>query len=593
MTMNSNVILTTLTVLFIHGSGAVAASPTAPAEAPYAKGRILVEAKPGLSNEELAKILAVHGGKGRKLGQTNIHIVDLPGNASEKAVVERLKHNPNLKFAELDHVVKSTVAPNDGYYGNQWHLSKVGGPAAWDLTFGAGITIAILDSGVDATHPDLVANMVPGYNLYSNNTDTSDICGHGTAVAGTAAATMNNSIGVAGIAGQAKIMPLRIAYLDSTTGGCMAYYSTIASGITYAADHGARIASCSYGPAAGSATIQSAGQYLKNKGGLLFLSAGNSGIDENIVPTTTLIAVSATDSSDNKTSWSSYGSFVSISAPGASIWTTIRGGGYQAWNGTSFSCPLAAGVAALMMAEKPSLDGSVIEKLLFSSAVDLGTAGRDPYFGNGRVNAAAGVQAALNYAAPADTQSPTASVTAPLANASVAGLVSVNVSASDNVGVSRVELRVNGTLVATDSASPYSFTWDSRNVADGVAKLVATAYDEAGNAGVSSTVSVNVMNALPPPPPTDTTAPVVVISNPVAGKISGTVNISVNATDNSGAAGISLTISIDGVIKARGTGGALSYNWNSRKVPAGAHIIEAVAKDAAGNSAKTSVQVTK
>ena len=558
----------------------------------WARGRILVEPRAGLSGEEFDKILKAHGGKKQKLGQSNLHIVNLSGNASEKSVVEKLSHHPQLKFAELDRRVRSAFVPNDPYLGSEWHLTKVGASSAWDYTQGTGVTIAILDSGVDVTHPDLVPNLVPGYNLYDNNADVSDVCGHGTAVAGTAAAASNNGAGVSGVAGQAKLMPVRIAFFDTASNSCYAYYSTIASGVTYAADHGARVANVSYSGVAGSATIQSAAQYMKSKGGLVFVAAGNNGIDENIAPTATMIPVSATDGNDARTSWSSYGSFVVLSAPGAGIWTTSKGGAYQAWNGTSFSSPLAAGVAALMMAAKPSLDGGQIEALMYSTAVDLGAAGRDPYYGYGRVDAAAGVQAALAANVATDTQAPTSSITYPSANATVSGLVTVNVNAADNVGVTRVELQISGSTVAVDSSAPFAFTWDSAGVLNGMSNLVAVAYDAAGNKTASATVAVNVANNIPSPV-ADTSPPAVTIANPVTGHVSGNVSVIVNATDNSGAAGISQTLYIDGVLKARGTGGSLAYSWNTRKAAAGNHIIEAVAKDAAGNTATKSVQVIR
>ena len=107
----------------------------------------------GLSDDEFDKILKVHGGKRRKLGQSNVHIVDLPGNASETAVAERLSHNPNLKFAELDRRVKTSMAVNDPYLGSEWHMAKIGAANAWDISQGAGVTIAILDSGVDTSPP--------------------------------------------------------------------------------------------------------------------------------------------------------------------------------------------------------------------------------------------------------------------------------------------------------------------------------------------------------------------------------------------------------------------------------------------------------
>ena len=331
---------------------------------------------------------------------------------------------------------------------------------------------------------------------------------------------------------------------------------------------------------------------MKSKGGLVFVSAGNNGIDENIAPTTTMIPVSATDSSDARASWSSYGAFVALSAPGAGIWTTSRGGLYQAWNGTSFSSPLAAGIGALMMAANPSLGASSIENLMYSTAVDLGAAGRDPYFGYGRVNAAAGVQAALAARPAIDTQAPTASITAPSMNASVSGVVSVNVNATDNVGVSRVELRVNGSTVAIDSSMPFTFSWDSKSVPNGMANLSVVAYDAAGNAGTSTTVAVNVANTVALVS-ADTTPPVVKISNPVAGRVSGSVSIVTSATDNAGAPGISQALYIDGVLMAKSTGGSLAYSWNTRKAALGTHTIQAVATDAAGNNASTSVQVTR
>jgi thermitase len=556
----------------------------------YARGRILFEARPGMSADELEKILKAHGGgKRRKLGQSNMHVVDLPAGASEVAMVERLRRNPAFKYVELDRKVQAALAVTDPYAGSEWHLGKIGAPTAWDTTQGAGVTIAILDSGVDGSHPDLVPNLVAGYNFASNNTDTADVCGHGTAVAGSAAARGNNGIGVAGVAGQAKIMPIRVASKDAS-GGCTAYTSTIASGITWAADHGARIANISYGPLAGSATIQSAAQYMKSKGGLVFVSAGNNGVDENITPTTTLIAVSATDSTDAKASWSSYGSFVSLAAPGAGIWTTSQGGTYGGWNGTSFASPVAAGVAALMMAAAPSLDGAQIEQALFASAAPLGAAGRDPLFGYGRVDAAAGVRAVSATVPVADTQAPTAAITSPAASSSVSGTVTVAVNATDNVGVDRVELKANGTVIGVDSASPFSFAWNSAGAPNGMSTLVATAYDKAGNATASSPVSVNVANAVPVPA-RDTTPPTVHIDNPVTGTVSGTVTISTSANDNSGAAALTQTIYIDNAVVASGKGATLAYTWFTRRYTTGMHAVKVLATDAAGNWASSTANV--
>ncbi|MBS0555671.1 MAG: S8 family serine peptidase, partial [Proteobacteria bacterium] len=483
-----------------------AIAQVAPSEPQWVPGRLLVQPRPGLSDAELDKILKPHGGKQvGKIGQINVRIVQLPAQASEKAVEALLKNNKHLKFAERDLILPQALAVSDPYYGSEWHVPKIGADTAWDLSSGAGVTIAILDSGVDGTHPDLAGRLVPGWNFYDNNSNTADVNGHGTQVAGTAAAESNNGVGVAGVAGGARIMPVRVA--SSTGSGSL---TAIASGLTWAADQGARVANLSFYGVSSSSAILSAAQYMKNKGGLVTVSAGNYGTEAPFPATDAMIIVSATDSNDVKTSWSSYGAYVDLAAPGAGIYTTTNGGGYGAVSGTSFSAPITAGVVALMMAANPGLGAATIEKLLFSSATDLGTVGFDTYYGYGRVNAAAAVQAAAGTKAVADTTAPSVSLSNPTAGSTVKGLVAVDVAASDNVGVARVDLMVNGTKLASDTSAPYGFTWDSTTVADGNVTLTAYAYDAAGNS-TSRSVSVSVANtaALNSPTQTpDTSAPV-------------------------------------------------------------------------------------
>ncbi|UTY59385.1 S8 family serine peptidase [Massilia sp. erpn] len=562
------------------------------ADSEYAHGRILVEPREGVTEAGFDEAIRPHKGKRRKVGQSNIHMIDLP-QGSEKAALAKLRKDPQFKYVELDRRVKLSATANDPYLGSEWHIAKIGAPAAWDMAQGAGVTIAILDSGVYGAHPDLAPRIVAGWNVDGNNADTSDVCGHGTAVAGVAAAAMDNGAGVAGVAGNAKIMPVRIAFKDAS-GSCYAYYSTMASGVTYAADHGARVVNLSYDSVPASAAVQSAANYLKSKGGLLFVAAGNNNRDEGYAPTTSMIAVSATDSADARSSFSSYGSFVSLSAPGSYIYTTNMSGGYSAWNGTSFASPVVAGVAALMMSANPGLDGGKIESLLYATAVDLGTPGRDIYFGNGRVNAAAAVAAARSATATVskDTSAPTVAIASPSASSSVTGAVTVNVNATDNVGVARVDLKVNNTVVASDNSAPYAFSWDSKGVANGMAALVAVAYDAAGNMASSTPVSVNVANSTSVVNK-DTQAPTVRITNPVSGRVSGNVNVKVNASDNGGAAGISLALYIDGQLKANGSGSSLSYTWKTGGLSAGQHTLQTVATDKAGNRSTSSVQVSK
>jgi hypothetical protein len=269
------------------------------------------------------------------------------------------------------------------------------------------------------------------------------------------------------------------------------------------------------------------------------------------------------------------------------------GGGYGAVDGTSFASPVAAGVAALMMSAAPTLSSNQIESLLFSTAVDLGTVGRDNNYGYGRVDALAAIQAARSAVAIVDTKPPTAAIAAPLGNSTVSGQVAIDANASDDIGVTRVELQVNGTAVASDTVAPYGFSWNSAGVANGMNNMVVVAYDAAGNVGRSAPVTVNVANAAPAPVTTpDTVAPVVRIVNPVAGAVSGNVAVSVSATDNLGAAALSHELLVDGRVVAKGSGGSLSYNWNTRKLGAGVHIVQANVRDAAGNVGSATVSVT-
>jgi hypothetical protein len=305
-----------------------------------------------------------------------------------------------------------------------------------------------------------------------------------------------------------------------------------------------------------------------------------------------MIPVSATDSADNRASFSSYGAFVALSAPGAGIYTTVQGGGYGAVNGTSFASPVAAAVAALVMSANPSLSADQVKNILFSTAVDLGTAGRDIYFGYGRVNASAAVAKAAGTTTTADTTAPTAAIAAPLGSSTVSGTVTVNVNAADNVGVARVDLKVNNTVVASDSSSPFSFAWDSKGVANGMATLTAVARDAAGNVTTSAPISVNVSNSTTTvAPTTDTVAPAVAITNPTnGGTVHGNVNVTVNASDNSGAAGISMSLYVDGALVASGSGSSMAYSW---KPSNGSHTLKAVARDRAGNTSSSSVSVRK
>lgn len=552
-----------------RGGGAASRSATTPQVVP---GYILVQPRPGLPSAIFAKDLQAHGGKAiGKLEGIDVYVVALPPTASPKAVAQLLSHHPHIKFAEPDAIVAPDFVPNDTYYTSEWHLQTLGAPTAWNVSTGSGITVAILDSGIDATHPDLASQIVPGWNFWDNNSNTADVYGHGTKVAGVVAALGNNSMGVAGVAFNARLMPIRVT---DTSGN--ASISALASGLTYAADHGARVANMSFAVQSYS-TVISAAQYFMNKGGVVMNSAGNYGTLDSTPASNALVSVSATDSTDTIASWSSYGPYVDVSAPGVGIWTTTVGGGYGAVSGTSFSSPVTAGVAALMMSANPLLAPAQIVSLLESTAVDLGTTGYDEHYGFGRVSAANAVTAAMQAMA-SDTQPPTVSITSP-AGGTVSGIVAVNVSSADNVGVTHVDLLVDGATIASDSVAPYGFSWDSTALVGTTASLVAKAYDAAGNVASSKTVSVTV--AAPSAP--DTTPPSVSLTSPTGGAVSGTVTVTTSATDNVGVTRVDLLV--NGSVVATDTTAPFTFNWNSTSLAGTNATLAARAYDAAGNSA--------
>ena len=544
----------------------------------FAAGHILVAPAAGATSADYAAALAGNNGRSLgKLGHLDVDVVSVPVGQEAQAVAQLSRH-PKVKFAEVDRLMAPAGTANDPDFPSEWHLPAIGAPAAWDYATGSGVTIAIIDSGIDSTHPDLAGQIVAGWNFYDNNSNTADVYGHGTAVAGTAAAATNNGIGVASVAYGARIMPLRVS--DSTG---YTYWSTAAQAINYAADHGARVANLSFVGAAASTTIQSAASYLRSKGGVLFVAAGNCGCQDSTPPTSLMQVVSATDTNGLLASFSTFGSFVTIAAPGNYILTTSAGGIYQNWWGTSFATPIAAATAALILSKRPDFTPSQVDATLTSTATDLGTGGKDIYYGAGLVNAAAALQAAAGSSPPQDTTPPNVAITSPTGG-TVSGVVSVSVNASDNVGVTRVDFLVNGATVSTDTSAPYLFTWNSATVPDGSVTLTAVAYDAAGNSKTSAPVTVTVSNA--PPPSSDTTPPTVAIASPTGGTVSGTVNVSVNASDNVGVTRVDLRV--NGATVASTNASPYQFSWNSASAPNGMVSLTAVAFDAAGNSATSS-----
>jgi len=454
----------------------------------FVPGRVLVRPSSGADETVVQGLLSDVGAReiGR-IAQIGVRIMQVPENA-EARVIAALSRNPNFEFAEPDYIANIILTPNDPYYASyQWHLPKVAAPAAWNTTTGStGVTVAVVDSGVQANHPDLAGRVLAGYDFANNDADPSDDNGHGTAVAGVAAAKGNDGIGTAGAAWNVAILPVKT--MSSSGSGS---YSAIASGINYSADNGAKIINLSLGGTASSTTLQSAVSYAWNKGSVLIAAAGNNGTSTTVYPAAypNVVAVSATTVSDTLASFSSYGSFVDLSAPGQDITAPWINSGYVTISGTSFSSPLTAGVAALALSRNPALSNAQIASLLTSNTDDLGAAGYDIFFGAGRLNAAKVVAAA---APVIDTVAPVTAVTSPANGSSIATARSVNVTvaSSDNVRVSKAELYINGRLVFTSTAGNFTYKWSTSKLARGTYQLQSKAYDEAGNAASSAVVSV-------------------------------------------------------------------------------------------------------
>ena len=456
------------------------------------KKRILVQYHKDLPNSKSRMSIERHRNRViRHLRGVKTHLIEISDDENISEVIENLSRDPLVKFVEEDKLLPpEEVVANDTYYDVAWHLEKIDAPYAWETSMGEGVIVAVLDTGVDEEHPDLFGQTVPGWNIYNDNADISDVYGHGTMVAGVIGAASDNWIGVTSIAWDARIMPVRISRPDG-----YAYTSDIANGIVWAADNGAQVANISY-DVSGSFTVQNEAVYMQERGGVVVVSSGNMGGDRGFVPSTALISVGATDSNDVRALFSSYGEYLDLVAPGVGIYTTRSGGEYSTPAGTSFSSPIVAAVAALMISVNPDMDPFQIDTILKETADDLGEYGDDIYYGAGRINAAEAVLAAWE-SSNSDSEAPTVTIVTST-DESVSDIVQIDVSATDEIGVTKVELYIDSQPMETKISEPFVFNWDSTTCPDGIVTIVAYAYDAAGNEGISSSVTLDVQNEQEP-----------------------------------------------------------------------------------------------
>ena len=394
------------------------ASPADPP--PHASGQILVKFEPGTSPAERAAVHRRQGGTPiAVIPGIGVEVVGVPARA-EEARAAGYARNPHVAFAEPDYIAHAMQVPvvddpNDTYFGKQWGLHNTGqeydigpeyplqegtedadidAPEAWASTTGSGIIIAILDSGIDLNHPDLDGKLVGSYNFTDSPTED-DNYGHGTHVAGIAAAETNNGVGVAGLAGDSSLLNAKV--LGDVGWGLSSW---IAEGIVWATDNDANVINMSLGFYRKSRTLQAAVDYAWDGGVLLAAAAGNDGTSSKLYPAAypNCIAVAATDDDDQRVDepgwWASnYGDWVDVAAPGLYIYSTFpthpyylnKEPNYDYGSGTSMATPFVSGLAGLLLGQDSSRTNSDVRTLINDSADPI--PGTGIYWIHGRINA--------------------------------------------------------------------------------------------------------------------------------------------------------------------------------------------------------------
>ena len=319
--------------------------------------------------------------------QGAINLVRVPRGQDLEKMANQLVQYKEVNFVEPNLQLQGSSIPSDSYYSKQWGAKKINLPEAWDTTTGeSSIVVAVVDSGVDTNHPEFKGRIIKPYDI---STGKKSIIGtsHGTHVAGIIGAAMDKK-GVVGTASNISLMPINIFK------GSEASMFNFIQGIQYAVDNGADIINLSLYTTYYSATMDTAIQYAHSKGILLVSAVGNDGSATTAYPAAleNVIAVSATNQDDSFAKYSNRGGYVDISAPGTDIISTDTDGKYLTMTGTSMATPYISGVSALILSKNPYLSPDEVESILTKSSKELGSKGKDDYFGYGRVDAAAAIK---------------------------------------------------------------------------------------------------------------------------------------------------------------------------------------------------------
>jgi thermitase len=302
---------------------------------------------------------------------------------------------PGIVDAVFPGLLSGAPRPNDPLYGKQYAPQVTRAAEAWATAKGKGVITAIVDTGVDPGHPDLAKHLAEGWNTVANNANARDDHGHGTHCAGIAGALLDNKEGVVGIAPETTLLPVKV--LDAEGSGSD---ETVASGIVWAADHGAGVISLSLGGPGESQALGEAVAYALKKGAAVVAAMGNDGTNEKSYPAAYpgVVAVGATNKTDAIAAFSQWGDWISLSAPGVAVLSTfptykvaMNDFGfpmtYATLDGTSMATPAVSGAAAVLRAKFPSLDAAQVKARLEASAAKVsGQADFDQHYGYGRIN---------------------------------------------------------------------------------------------------------------------------------------------------------------------------------------------------------------
>ncbi|MCF8083466.1 MAG: S8 family serine peptidase [Deltaproteobacteria bacterium] len=352
----------------------------------YVQDEVLLKFHLGVSKEEIREILKKHNlvevtdDTLSKIGYIKVRIAD---GRDPIGVIKEIGKEYKLKIPEPNYII-NTLTISDPFYSDQWYIPDTNFDKAWqNVKRKNTIRVGVIDSGVDAKHPDLKGKVLDGYNFVEDNPDGSDVHGHGTFVAGIIAATANN-IGIKGLYDYAQVIPVKV--IDENGLGT---YEDAAKGIIYAADNGAKVINLSIGGYAYSAMLQDAVDYALERGCIVAAAGGNDGIEQAIYPAAYPDVIGVSGLGYDGEIWinSNSGSHIDVSTPGVNIISTGVDESYSFVSGTSGASAMVSALAAMLVSEKPDLSNSLIHRLITQSAKDLGENGKDKIYGAGEIDA--------------------------------------------------------------------------------------------------------------------------------------------------------------------------------------------------------------